>query len=101
MFRIIVDAHSKWLEVEILPSTTSMQTIDQLRTIFAQYGVPTEVVTDNMPQYTSAEFQLFLNTNGIKHITTAPFHLTTNGQAERFVQSIKHAMKCENKVHPS
>jgi hypothetical protein len=57
MFRIIVDAHSKWPEVEILPSTTSMQTIDQLRTIFAQYGVPMEVVTDNMPQYTSAEFQ--------------------------------------------
>ena len=41
------------------------------------------------------EFQLFLKTNGIKHITTAPFHPATNGQAERFVQSFKRAMKCE------
>ena len=52
-------------------------------------------MTDNGPQFTSTEFQLFLNTTGIKHITTAPFHPATNGQAERFVQSFKHAMKCE------
>ncbi|CAB4017152.1 PREDICTED: LOW QUALITY PROTEIN: uncharacterized protein K02A2.6-like [Paramuricea clavata] len=90
-----LDAHSKWPEVEIMPSTTSTQTIDRLRTIFARYGVPAQVVTDNGPQFTSAEFQLFLKTNGIKHITTAPFHPATNGQAERFVQSSKHAMKCE------
>ncbi len=95
MFLIIVDAHSKWPEVEIMPSITSTQTIDRLRTIFARYGVPAQVVTDNGPQFTSAEFQLFLKTNGIKHITTAPFHPATNGQAERFVQSFKRAMKCE------
>ena len=47
------------------------------------------------PHFTSVEFQLFLKTNGIKHITTAPFHPATNGQAERFVQSFKHAMKCQ------
>jgi transposase InsO family protein len=57
--------------------------------------VPAQVVTDNGPQYTSAEFQLFLKTNRIKHITTASFQPATNGQAERFVQSFKHAMKCE------
>ncbi|CAB4043809.1 uncharacterized protein K02A2.6-like, partial [Paramuricea clavata] len=95
MFLIIVDAHSKWPEVEMMPSTTSTQTIDRLQTIFARYGLPAQVVTDNGPQFTSAEFQLFLKTNGIKHITTAPFHPATNGQAERFVQSFKHAMKCE------
>ena len=94
MFLIIVDAHSKWPEVELMSSTTSTQTIDQLRTIFARYGVPAQVVTDNGPQFASAEFQLFLKTNGIKHITTAPFHPATNGQAERFVQNFKHAMKC-------
>ena len=33
MFLIIVDAHSKWPEVEIMTSTTSTQTIDRLRTI--------------------------------------------------------------------
>ena len=71
------------------------QTIDRLRTIFGRYGVPAQVVTDNRSQFTSTEFQLFLKTNGIKHITTAPFHPATNGQAERFVQSFERAIKCE------
>ena len=52
MFLIIVDAHSKWPEVEIMPSTTSTQTIDRLRTIFARYGVPAQVVT---PHSTTGE----------------------------------------------
>ena len=76
-------------------NTTSTQTIYRLRTIFGWYGVPAQVVMHNGPQFTSTEFQLFLKTNGIKHITTAPFHPATNGQAEHFVQSFKRAMKCE------
>ena len=59
MFLIIVDAHSKWPEVEIMSSTTSTQTIDRLRTIFARYGVPAQVVTDNGPQFKSAVSTVF------------------------------------------
>ena len=36
MFLVIVDAHSKWPEVEVMSSTTSTQTIDRLRTIFGR-----------------------------------------------------------------
>ena len=34
MFLIVVDTPSKWLEVEIMPSTTAEKTIDQLRYIY-------------------------------------------------------------------
>ena len=30
--------------------------------------------------------------NGIKHIRSAPYHPSTNGTAERFVQTFKKAM---------
>ena len=30
--------------------------------------------------------------NGILHLTSAPYHPATNGQAERFVQMFKHAL---------
>lgn len=35
--------------------------------------------------------------NGSKHITSAPYHPSTNGLAERFVQSFKMAMKSSRK----
>ena len=43
---------------------------------------------------TSTEFADFLKQNGIKHIKSAPYHPSTNGAAERFVRTLKHALKC-------
>ena len=93
MFLIIVDAHSKWAEVFPTSSTTSASTIRMLSETFARFGVPDRVVSDNGPQFTSDEFKTFVKINGIMHTTSAPYHPSTNGLAERFVQSFKQAMK--------
>ncbi|XP_060085398.1 uncharacterized protein K02A2.6-like [Ylistrum balloti] len=97
MYLILVDAHSKWPEVVRMASTTSSHTIDVLRNTFARYGLPKQLVTDNGPQFVSEEFKDFLQGNGIKHITSSPYHPRTNGLAERFVQSFKNAMRKEGK----
>ena len=93
MFLVAVDAHSKWPEVEIMPTTTSAKTIEVLRKMFAAYGLPEQIVTDNGPQFISDEFTLFTRQNGIKHFRSSPYHPATNGLAERFVQSMKTALK--------
>ena len=90
---VLVDAHSKWPEVVPMSSTTSAQTITVLRNVFSCYGIPQQLVSDNGPQFTSAEFASFCRANGIKHIRTAPYHPASNGLAERFVQSFKMAMR--------
>ena len=76
-----------------MPSTTSQRTIEVLSTYFARYGLPEQLVSDNGPQFTSYEFETFTQQQGIKHIKSAPYHPSTNGLAERFVQTFKNAMK--------
>ena len=94
MMLVVVDAHSKWPEVATMTSTTAPATIRVLREMFATYGLPQQLVSDNGPQFTSTEFADFLKQNGIKHIKSAPYHPSTNGAAERFVRTLKHALKC-------
>ena len=36
---------------------------------------------------------VFLRQNGIRHITSAPYHLATNGLAERAIQILKNSLK--------
>lgn len=93
MFLIIVDAYSKWLDVYPLHKSTSTVTIQCLRQSCSQHGIPEMVVSDNGSCFTSAEFQEFMIRNGIKHITTAPYHAASNGLAERAVQTFKSLMK--------
>lgn len=92
-FMIIVDAYSKWLEVFRMPNLTSQSTISRLRRLFAAYGLPEHIVTDNGTQFTSEEFKNFMQQNGILHSTSAPGHPATNGLAERYVQTFKGGIK--------
>lgn len=93
MFLVVVDSHSKWLEVIPMSSTTAQKTVSVLRQLFTAYGLPEQVVSDNGPQFVSSEFSEFMRENGVKHIRTSPYHPSSNGEAERFVQTFKRALK--------
>ena len=93
MLMVVVDAHSKWPEVIEMTLTTSELTIQALRGLFAAHGLPDQVVSDNGPQFVSKEFQGFMKENGIKHTRCAPYHPSSNGLAERFVQTLKNALR--------
>lgn len=92
-YLVVMDSFSKWIEVLPTKTTTAARTIELLRNLFASYGVPSEVVSDNGPQFISADFGNFLRMNGVKHIRTPPYHPASNGAAERAVQTFKRAWK--------
>ncbi|KRY05774.1 Uncharacterized protein T01_11214, partial [Trichinella spiralis] len=68
----MVDAHSKWPEALHMPHIATEQTIESLKTVLARFGFPEVLVSDNGTQFTAK--------NGIRHVTSAPYHAQSNGQ---------------------
>ena len=93
MWLILVDALTKWPEVIQMSTTSSERTIEVLRSLFARYEIPRILVSDNSTQFTSLMFTQFCKNNGIHHKLLAPYHPSTNGEAEQFVQTFKASMK--------
>lgn len=93
MLLVVVDDYSKWPEVCVTKNTSSQSTISMLRPIFARWGIPEELVSDNGPQFCSKKFEVFTAHLGIRHKRGAPYHPATNGLAERFVQTVKKRLK--------
>ena len=93
MFLVVIDAHSKWIEVFPMATATALTTIQQLRQLFAQFGIPESSVSDNGPQFVATEFQEFCRLNGIRHIRVAPYHPSSNGLGERAVQVFKQGFR--------
>ena len=89
LFLIVIDAHSKWIDVSIVNSTSAENTISRLRQLFSTHGLPEQIVSDNAAGFTSEEFSKFVQANGIKHIRSSPYHPSSNGLAERAVQTFK------------
>ncbi len=89
MILVVIDGYSKWIEAFPMPSSTSFNTIQHLKTLFAQFGIPDILVSDNGTSFVVQ----FLVRYGFTHITSVPYHPATNGQAERAVQIVKQGLK--------
>ncbi|XP_059058843.1 uncharacterized protein K02A2.6-like [Achroia grisella] len=90
---VVVDAFTKWVEIYPTKITTSSWCIAKLKELFTTYGIPHTLASDNGRQFISQEFEYYLSNCGIKHSKSAPYHPATNGQAERYIQTIKRALR--------
>ncbi|KII71554.1 Transposon Ty3-I Gag-Pol polyprotein [Thelohanellus kitauei] len=89
LWLVVVDSHSKWVEVVPTLHATSATLIKSLNIIFSKFGLPYQIVSDNGPQFISEKFKTFCRSNGIKYITSTPYHSRTNGLAKRTIRTIK------------
>ena len=87
-----MDAHSKWIEAQVVSSTSAEITIKKLTDIFSTHGIPNQILSDNGTGFTSQEFEEFTKANGIRHTFTSPYHPASNCLAERAVQTFKHGI---------
>ena len=95
---VACDYFSNFIEVENLQSTTSRAVCKVLKALFAHYGVPDILISDNGPQFSSAEFAAFAKKWCFEHQMSSPHHPQSNGKAENGVKTVKRLFKkcCES-----
>ena len=92
-FLLLMDYHSNYPEVAQLKS---------IKSIFGRHGIPQIVQSDNGPQYSNQEFQMFAEEYGFQHTTSSPLYPKANGKAEKGVEIVKRLLKkaAETKSDP-
>lgn len=89
---VVYDLHSKWPELTTTGLVTSQIIVDILDSLFAYWGLPQTITTDNDPQFVSADFSSYLRSKGIQHIHTTLYHPQANGGVEHFHQTLKNGL---------
>ncbi len=91
---VVVDALSRLHIVEhsVTKPNTYLTTIRNLCRLFSTFGIQDIIVSGNKTSITGQEFKNVSEGNGNRHLTTAPYHATSDGLAERAVQTMKNGL---------
>ena len=80
---MVIDYYSRFPKIIFMSSTTSDDAvINELKDIFAQWGVPHEIVSDNGPQFSSDQFRKFSQEYDFKHTTTGSYYPQASGESQ-------------------
>ncbi|XP_059223477.1 uncharacterized protein K02A2.6-like [Stomoxys calcitrans] len=78
------------MELQRLENAATIKLMDEY---CSHLGNPEQLVLDNGTQFCSSVFEQWCNERAITHTRTVRFHPSSNGQAERFVDTFKRALK--------
>jgi transposase InsO family protein len=99
---VLLDDYSRYcLRCHIVPDMTAETAIQTVQSAWQEFGVPTEIVSDNGRAFTSGyedsltPFGKALCAQGIHHRLITPYYPESNGKAEAFVKILKR--ECLNR----
>ena len=90
---VIVDAGSGWIEAFPAGNRTQETVKVYLSQIFAKFGIPETLVSDDGPEFLSGDLKQWCESLGIKKMESPVYHPRANGLAERAVQTVKRALQ--------
>ena len=94
-YLLIVDYHSRFIDIALLHNMSSATVIRHTKSIFARHSIPELVISDSGPQFHAECYKQFAEDYSFKHVTSSPYYPQGNGEAERAVGTIKRLVEKE------
>uniref|UniRef100_A0A3P9KPU5 Gypsy retrotransposon integrase-like protein 1 n=2 Tax=Oryzias latipes TaxID=8090 RepID=A0A3P9KPU5_ORYLA len=92
----IIDRFSKsahFIPLSQLPTATETAQI-LINFVFRHHGIPSDIVSDRGPQFTSQVWKAFCSALGASVSLSSGYHPQSNGQAERANQELEASLRC-------
>ena len=92
---VIVDHYSKWVAAVPIKNKKASTVVNafQFQIFPFLLQMPSTLLTDNGPEFTSSEFTSFLETYNIKQQFTTPYCPSSNGAVERVNRTVQGLLK--------
>lgn len=89
---VLVDYYSRYIFAEFVKSTDFESTARFLDPLFAKFGFPTLLRSDNGPPFNSSNWLEYCERNGIGPEFSTPGHPQQNGLVERYMQLVNKSI---------
>ena len=89
-YLLLIDYTSQFPVMRKLTSMMAHHIANHCKQIFAEYGWPDTLISDNRPCYASKTFKELMEEYHMNHIMSSPHCLQSNGLAKKYVQIIKN-----------
>ena len=90
---VIIDEHSRYPVVEIVPSVSANTVIPIVDKVLSTFGRPDVIKTDNGSPFNSTAFEKYAENSGFKHRRITPLWPRANAQAEAFNKPMMKAIR--------
>jgi transposase InsO family protein len=90
---VVIDEYSRYPVVCVLKTTAATAVLPHLKEVFAMFGTPTQVKSDNGPPFSSEAFAQFAKEQGFHHQKITPYWPNANAEAERFMKPLMKALR--------
>ena len=88
-YLIVCDYYSKYPIVQKLTDLSSNSIAQCTSNIISMFGIPSEIITDNGPQFIGKPYQDLMKKLDIIHTTSSPHHARSHGFIERQIRTVK------------
>ena len=90
---VVNDYATRYTKAIPLRHFTTVTVAEELMQLFARYGVPEEILTDQGTNFNAQLLKELYHLMGVKTIRTTPYHPQTDGLVERFNCTFKEMLQ--------